>query len=110
MKQSVVLSILGRQSYLGQEPDEIELVTEGVLENQGGTWLLSYEESDLTGMSGVTTTFIVEPDKVSPEAHRQAELSDGISGGGCPRIPVRSGIWCTDDLGLRQPCYGGHLL
>ena len=65
MKQSVVLSILGRQSYLGQEPDEIELVTEGVLENQGGTWLLSYEESDLTGMSGVTTTFIVEPDKVS---------------------------------------------
>ena len=65
MKQSVVLSILGRQSYLGQEPDEIELVTEGLLENQGGTWLLSYEESDLTGMSGVTTTFIVEPDKVS---------------------------------------------
>ena len=65
MKQSVVLFILGRQSYLGQEPDEIELVTEGVLENQGGTWLLSYEESDLTGMSGVTTTFIVEPDKVS---------------------------------------------
>ena len=29
MKQEVVLSLRGRQSYDGQEPDEIELVTEG---------------------------------------------------------------------------------
>ena len=65
MKQNVVLSILGRQTYLGQEPDQIELVTEGVLEDVGNSWYLSYEESDLTGMSGVTTTFIVEPDKVT---------------------------------------------
>lgn len=65
MKQNVMLSILGRQSYLGQEPDQIELVTEGVLEDRGNSWLLSYEESDLTGMGGVTTTFIVEPDKIT---------------------------------------------
>ena len=65
MKQNVMLSILGRQSYMGQEPDQIELVTEGVLEDQGDSWLLSYEESDLTGMGGVTTTFIVEPDKIT---------------------------------------------
>ena len=65
MKQNVILSILGRQSYLGQEPDTIELVTEGVLEDQGNAWLLTYEESDLTGMSGVTTTFIIDPDKVT---------------------------------------------
>ena len=65
MKQNVILSILGRQSYMGQEPDQIELVTEGVLEDQGNAWFLSYEESDLTGMSGVTTTFVVEPDKVT---------------------------------------------
>ena len=65
MKQNVILSILGRQSYLGQEPDTIELVTEGTLEDRGNAWFLSYEESDLTGMGGVTTTFIVEPDKVT---------------------------------------------
>ena len=65
MKQNVMLSILGRQSYLGQEPDTIELVTEGTLEDRGNAWFLSYEESDLTGMGGVTTTFIVEPDKVT---------------------------------------------
>ena len=52
-------------SYMGQEPDTVELVTGGVLEDQGNAWFLSYEESDLTGMGGVTTTFIVEPDKVT---------------------------------------------
>ena len=65
MKQNVILSILGRQTYLGQEPDQIELVTEGVLEDRGNAWYLIYEESDLTGMGGVTTTFIVEPDKIT---------------------------------------------
>ena len=65
MKQNVVLSILGRQTYLGQEPETVELITEGVLEDQGNAWMLSYEESDMTGMGGVTTTFIVESDKVT---------------------------------------------
>ena len=29
-----------------------------------GSWNISYQESDLTGLQGVTTTFRVEPDKV----------------------------------------------
>lgn len=64
MKQSVVLSIRGRQTYQDQEPEVIELVTEGVLEELDTGWKLSYEESDLTGMAGVTTTFHIEPGKV----------------------------------------------
>ena len=65
MKKSVVLSIRGRQTYQDQEPEIIELVTEGVLEETDNGWKLSYEESDLTGMAGVTTTFLVEPAKVT---------------------------------------------
>ena len=65
MKQSVVLSIRGRQTYLDQEPEIIELVTEGVLEELDSGWELSYEESDLTGMAGVTTTFRIEPGKIT---------------------------------------------
>lgn len=65
MKQAVVLSIIGRQSYLDQEPEQLELVTEGTLEDRGNTWILSYEETELTGMAGVTTTFIVERDKIT---------------------------------------------
>lgn len=67
MKKAVVLSIRGRQSYMGQEPDTIELVTEGTLEAYDGGWKLSYAESDLTGMQGVNTTFSVAGDTVTLE-------------------------------------------
>ena len=65
MKRDVVLSIRGRQSYLDQDPEVIELVTEGQMEYRDGGWDLSYEESALTGLEGVTTTFRVEPGKVT---------------------------------------------
>lgn len=64
MKQKVVLSIRGRQSYADQEPEVIELVTEGIMEFRNGGWDITYEESELTGLAGVTTTFRVEPGKV----------------------------------------------
>ena len=64
MKRDVVLSIRGTQTYAGQEPEVIELVTEGTMEFRDGGWDISYEESALTGLEGVTTTFRVEPGKV----------------------------------------------
>lgn len=61
MSIPVMLTIRGRQHYPEQEPEEIELVTEGVMRSAGEGWELTYEESDLTGLQGVTTTFFVEP-------------------------------------------------
>ena len=65
MKQTVVLAIRGRQTYGDQEPEIIELVTEGTMEFTQGGWDVSYEESALTGLEGVTTVFRVEPGKVT---------------------------------------------
>ena len=65
MKQKVMLSLVGRQCYQDQEPEVMELVTEGVMEFADGGWDISYQESELTGLQGVTTTFRVEPDKVT---------------------------------------------
>ena len=67
MECPVVLSIRGRQTYGNQEPEVIELVTEGTMAYRDGGWDLSYEESALTGMEGVTTTFRIEPGKVTLE-------------------------------------------
>ena len=64
MKQAVTLMIQGKQQYPEQEPEVIELTTEGTMELRNGGWDISYEESALTGLEGVTTTFRVEPDKV----------------------------------------------
>ena len=65
MSRSVILSIEGRQRYVGQEPDVIRLDTEGVMTYHDGGWDITYEESELTGLAGVTTTFRVEPGKVT---------------------------------------------
>jgi len=65
MKKEVTLSIEGRQTYEDQPPEIIELVTDGTMEFRNGGWDISYEESELTGLAGVTTTFRVEPDKVT---------------------------------------------
>ena len=61
MKRNVMLSIKGIQHYEQQEQETIELVTEGILEPTEKGWSLSYEESELTGLAGVNTTFLLEP-------------------------------------------------
>ena len=65
MKRPVMLSVRGRQTYLDQEPDVIELVTEGTLEQLADGWDIVYEESELTGLSGVTTNFRIQPEKIT---------------------------------------------
>lgn len=83
MKKNVTLSICGRQTYIDQEPDVIELVTEGTMEQVGNGWELLYEESALTGMEGVTTSFFVEPEQIvltrSGRLHSQMVFQLGIA-------------------------------
>ena len=64
MKKKVMLSIRGQQSYMEQDPEIIELITEGTMEFRNGGWDICYEESDLTGLNGVFTTFRVEPERI----------------------------------------------
>lgn len=65
MEKEVIISIQGLQNYTGMDNDNIELVTEGKLEDADGALRLSYEESELTGMAGTTTMFHVEPEKIT---------------------------------------------
>lgn len=60
MAQKVMLTIRGQQNYIGQDPDVIELITEGSLEKTESGWIIRYEESDLTGLQGVFTEFRIE--------------------------------------------------
>lgn len=87
MTQRVMLSIEGRQAYQGQEPDTIRLVTEGTMTLRDGGWDISYRESELTGLEGVTTTFRVEPSVIilkrtgkliSEMVFRQGERHDSL--------------------------------
>lgn len=82
LKKQVVLSICGRQTYLDQEPDVIELVTEGTMEYHDGGWDIQYQESQLTGLEGVTTTFRIEQDRIiltrAGKLHSQMIFQEGL--------------------------------
>jgi len=64
MKKPIVLFVKGLQSYVGVEPETTELMTEGLMEIENGRIVLSYEETELTGMKGTTTRFVIENDTV----------------------------------------------
>ena len=66
MDKSVIISIKGVQSTDGEQPEVIELVTEGKLLDCGDAgYTLTYQESQLTGLEGTLTTFQIEPDRVT---------------------------------------------
>ena len=61
----VLLTIRSEQHFEDMEPDSIELMTEGTLTSTGeGELVLSYQESELTGLEGTTTTFEVRGPQV----------------------------------------------
>jgi len=63
MEKNVIISIKGLQSMEGGGDDHIELVTEGRLTDHGeGGLILSYQESELTGMEGTETVLHMDPD------------------------------------------------
>ena len=63
-KLPVLLSIRGEQYFDGIDPDATELMTEGSMVLTGDGMVLTYEESQLTGMEGTTTTFEVKGSRV----------------------------------------------
>ena len=83
MKKNVLLSIRGCQNYQGQEPDVIEMVTEGTLELQPDGWEISYEESELTGLKGVHTSFAAQNGVItltrSGALNSQMVFQEGVS-------------------------------
>ena len=60
----VSLSVRGEQYFEGVDPNETELLTEGVLEVLEDGLRIAYDETALTGMEGTTTTFLVTEHQV----------------------------------------------
>ena len=63
-KYPVSLSVRGEQYFDDVDPNETELLTEGVLEVLEDGLRNAYDETSLTGMEGTTTTFLVKGEQV----------------------------------------------
>lgn len=64
-KIPILLSIRGEQYFDDMEPEVSELVTEGVLTQINTGILLAYWETELTGMEGTLTTFLIEDQRIT---------------------------------------------
>ena len=59
-----MLFVKGEQYFDGIDPDSTELMTEGTMVLTEDGMRLSYQESELTGMEGTTTTFEITGKRV----------------------------------------------
>lgn len=65
IEKNVLISVRGEQYFEDIDPDTVELTTEGRMTiADDGEIILEYQESELTGMDGTTTRFIVQEDTV----------------------------------------------
>ena len=60
VKNNAQIKIIGRRD--SEEPEQYELVTEGELERSGGEIRFGYYASELTGLDGVRTDFLITED------------------------------------------------
>jgi uncharacterized beta-barrel protein YwiB (DUF1934 family) len=77
--KDITLKITGKQLYGDNDQaqeEQVEFITEGKLDTRGDTLLLSYEESELSGMPGCITQMSVTGDVV-----RMTRKGEGLSQG-----------------------------
>ena len=63
-EKDVLLSISGTHTAWEDEPELVELATAGKLITVANGFDVVYEESELTGMAGTTTTFRIRDDEL----------------------------------------------
>ncbi len=62
MRRDVLISIYGIPDL---ETEPIILTTPGRLYRKNGVYSITYQETELTGLPGVTTTLKIEPDRIT---------------------------------------------
>lgn len=66
IEKNVILFVRGEQLFDQEEPEVMELMTEGAMTlAEDGEITLTYQESELTGMEGTTTSFSIRDDTVT---------------------------------------------
>ncbi len=63
--KNVMLKIKGKQTNIEGEENIIELITEGKFYTKNGSHYLVYDETEISGMEGSTTTLKIQGHKIS---------------------------------------------
>lgn len=63
MKETRMIRVIGVQKNEDGEESTIELATEGTFYNKDGSYYIVYDESEISGLEGATTTVKIEVDR-----------------------------------------------
>ncbi|MGI6623131.1 MAG: DUF1934 domain-containing protein [Clostridiaceae bacterium] len=69
MEKQVLITVNSIIDDASGEKDHMSFVTEGTLTRENGCFIVKYEESEITGLNGTTTTLKVEKDSVTLMRH-----------------------------------------
>ncbi len=91
--RNVIILVKGTQNNGSGEPNLLELVTEGKYYKKEDSFYVVYKETEITGMSGTTTTVSISPRKVTltrsgsvnsqlifEQGHKHVSYYDTVSG------------------------------
>jgi uncharacterized beta-barrel protein YwiB (DUF1934 family) len=65
--RDIMLKIIGSQITRNEGDERMEFITEGKYSEEGGAVLLLYNESELSGIEGCTTSLRITDDKIKME-------------------------------------------
>lgn len=65
MRKNVIISVTGKGGALQDQPESMELITEGEYIKDGREYYVQYDESVVTGMEGTKTVLHVDNNKVT---------------------------------------------
>jgi len=63
MKKNAIISVVSRQSDSEDEDDIIEVVTPGKFYKENNSYYAIYEETEISGMKGTTTTLKIDEER-----------------------------------------------
>lgn len=63
MKKNAIISVISKQSDSEDEDDVIEVVTPGKFYKENNCYYAVYEETEISGMKGTTTTLKIDEEK-----------------------------------------------
>ncbi|MZP30737.1 DUF1934 family protein [Heliobacterium undosum] len=81
MKKDVLVSVLGTQRNDVGETDTIHLVTEGKMFIKPNSYYIVYNESEISGMEGTTTSLKIETNRVTLNRMGRSELKQTFEEG-----------------------------
>ena len=72
MEKRVLITVNSVIDDASGENDKMSFITEGVLSKEDNDFIVSYEESEITGLDGTTTIFRVNKDSVTLRPDRKS--------------------------------------